>query len=245
MRYSVSTRRLVPFACRLVVSSLLTVPAMAMAQEPTLDPEPPTAAAPAITSTLNAELPAAAAPAVPPTPIQGSTPTPPPAPRPPRPPAPNITDEQLKATARQRGERAVMERIRVQHIEGQSRFRVIRVRDGKEAQPVEVPSPAAQRVAGRENSSLMSELRWYLERFLDYPFPPETEHAEEVQQGLKDWGRAAFAALFGSGQGRESPWSTVRAMRRCPGGDPPSGVLTSAGVHLDRWVLPKSPEAGR
>lgn len=98
-----------------------------------------------------------------------------------------------------------MQRIRVQHlgVEASARFRVLRGRDLKAAEPVEVPSPVAQPVGGRAGSSLMVELRWYLEGFLDYPFPPETEHAEEVQQALKAWGRGAFGALFGGGQGRD------------------------------------------
>ena len=44
----------------------------------------------------------------------------------------------------------------------------------------------------------MRELQWYLETFLDYPFPPETDHAERVLQSLKQWGEQAFDALFGS-----------------------------------------------
>ena len=34
--------------------------------------------------------------------------------------------------------------------------------------------------------------------FLDYPFPPETDHAERVLQSLKQWGEQTFDALFGS-----------------------------------------------
>src|SRR5258708_2624437 len=42
----------------------------------------------------------------------------------------------------------------------------------------------------------MRELRWYFEKFLDYPFHPETEHAERVLDALKGWGTQAFNALF-------------------------------------------------
>lgn len=56
---------------------------------------------------------------------------------------------------------------------------------------------------GRPNSDLTVELRWYLEEFLDYPFPPRTEQAERVRTALQGWGRAAFAALFGGGHGRD------------------------------------------
>jgi tetratricopeptide (TPR) repeat protein len=48
------------------------------------------------------------------------------------------------------------------------------------------------------NSHLMRELRWYLEVFLDYPFPPLTDRAERIQKSLELWGTEAFNALFGS-----------------------------------------------
>ncbi|MCP4690707.1 MAG: hypothetical protein GY859_21820, partial [Desulfobacterales bacterium] len=36
-----------------------------------------------------------------------------------------------------------------------------------------------------------------LERFLDYPFHPDTDVAERVQESLREWGEKAFDALFG------------------------------------------------
>ena len=42
----------------------------------------------------------------------------------------------------------------------------------------------------------MRELRWYLEQFLDYPFHPETDHADRVLDALRAWGTQAFNALF-------------------------------------------------
>ena len=33
--------------------------------------------------------------------------------------------------------------------------------------------------------------------FLNYPFPPETDHADRVLKALRDWGEQAFQALFG------------------------------------------------
>jgi hypothetical protein len=42
----------------------------------------------------------------------------------------------------------------------------------------------------------MLELQWYLETFLDYPFPPETDHAERILKALRDWGEQAFRTLF-------------------------------------------------
>ena len=59
-----------------------------------------------------------------------------------------------------------------------------------------VPSPYELPVKGQPHSNLMRELRWYLEHFLDYPFAPETAHAERVLAALKAWGIEAFTGLF-------------------------------------------------
>ena len=42
----------------------------------------------------------------------------------------------------------------------------------------------------------MTELRWYLEHFLDYPFDPEIGHAGRVLDALEAWGTQTFNALF-------------------------------------------------
>jgi hypothetical protein len=42
----------------------------------------------------------------------------------------------------------------------------------------------------------MAELQWYLEHFLEYPFPPETDHAERILAALRAWGETAFETLF-------------------------------------------------
>jgi tetratricopeptide (TPR) repeat protein len=65
----------------------------------------------------------------------------------------------------------------------------------------ELPSPVTFTVEGRTNSGLVRELGWYLEEFLDYPFSPETEHADRVQVALRSWGKQAFDALFDSRDG--------------------------------------------
>ena len=59
-----------------------------------------------------------------------------------------------------------------------------------------VPSPYEFPVEGQPRSNLMGELRWYLEHFLDYPFAPETAHAERVLAALQAWGIEAFTALL-------------------------------------------------
>src|SRR4051794_20068313 len=75
-------------------------------------------------------------------------------------------------------------------------FQVVRLRDGKTTEPVPVLAPVGFPVEGRPDSDLLRELRWYLETFLEYPFPPETDHAERVRDALRRWGEQAFQALF-------------------------------------------------
>ena len=59
-------------------------------------------------------------------------------------------------------------------------FEVHRLADGKRADAVAVLSPVGFPVEDMPNSGLMRELRWYLEQFLDYPFPPATDRADRV-----------------------------------------------------------------
>jgi tetratricopeptide (TPR) repeat protein len=94
-------------------------------------------------------------------------------------------------------------RLLIRHISSSepSAFQVFRLADGKSTEPVSVPAPVGFPVEGRPNSDLWRELRWYLERFLDYPFPPETDHADRVLRSLKQWGQQAFEKLFGSRAG--------------------------------------------
>ena len=87
----------------------------------------------------------------------------------------------------------------IRHLEDTDppRFEVERLSaDPKRTKPTTVPSPAGFPVEGRPDSDLLQELRWYLEDFLTYPFPPETEHAERVLATLRKWGEEAFDALF-------------------------------------------------
>lgn len=88
----------------------------------------------------------------------------------------------------------------VKHLPGSSpaRFQLCRLSDGKTAPPIEVVTPIGFPVQGRPNSDLVQELHWYLEFFLDYPFPPETDHAERVLAALNAWGEQSFRDLFGS-----------------------------------------------
>jgi hypothetical protein len=88
--------------------------------------------------------------------------------------------------------------LTIKHIPGSDppSFMLIRQHDGKTSQSVPVVSPISVPVEGRPNSNLLRELQWYLETFLDYPFPPETEHAERILEALRNWGERAFRALF-------------------------------------------------
>ncbi|MBL8232569.1 MAG: tetratricopeptide repeat protein [Bryobacterales bacterium] len=86
--------------------------------------------------------------------------------------------------------------LAIQNIDNSRTFQLTRAADAKPTTPVEIPSPYEFPVANRPNSNLMAELRWYLESFLDYPYHPETVHAENVLDSLKAWGTQAFNALF-------------------------------------------------
>ena len=90
----------------------------------------------------------------------------------------------------------------IRHVAGSNppRFQLQRP-DGRTLPEVEVPSPVSFPVEGRPTSGLVRELAWYLESFLDYPFSPETEHAERVQAALSAWGKQAFDALFDTRDG--------------------------------------------
>ena len=58
----------------------------------------------------------------------------------------------------------------------------------------------ADRLPGTD---LRRELRWYLEQFLDYPFPPNTDRADRAVGVLEGWGTHAFEALFRGGSARD------------------------------------------
>ena len=93
----------------------------------------------------------------------------------------------------------------IRHVESGDppKFQAICPQDARSTETVAIPSPVGFPVEGRPNSDLMRELRWYLEGFLDYPFPPETEHAERVRDALRRWGVEAFNKLFGDRRGGE------------------------------------------
>lgn len=88
--------------------------------------------------------------------------------------------------------------LQIHHLEGRSPaiFQFV-LPEGDPLKPSAVPSPWEFPVENRPASNLMEELRWYLEDFPDYPFPPETDHARRVLEALDAWGGQAFDALAG------------------------------------------------
>lgn len=82
-------------------------------------------------------------------------------------------------------------------------LRVERQADGKQGDAVTLTAPEETPIDGSPYSHLSAELRWYLEKFLDYPFPPDTDKAQRLEDALKSWGEQAFNALFSSGRGRD------------------------------------------
>ncbi len=68
--------------------------------------------------------------------------------------------------------------------------------DSKATDPVNLSSPYKFPVLGIPNINLMNALRWYLEEFLKYPFSPNTERADRIQNSLQNWGIQVFDELF-------------------------------------------------
>jgi hypothetical protein len=58
----------------------------------------------------------------------------------------------------------------IRHLPDPDRFQLDL--DGRVTAPVDVPPAAGYPIEGRPNDDLMSELRWYLEDFLEYRFRP-------------------------------------------------------------------------
>jgi hypothetical protein len=97
-----------------------------------------------------------------------------------------------------------MNRIIIQHVAPRDpNFQAMAPESGKSTDSVPVPSPFDFPVEGLAKSVLMGELRWYLEKFLDAPLPPQKERAKRIQKALQLWGEQAFDALFRDGVGRE------------------------------------------
>jgi tetratricopeptide (TPR) repeat protein len=83
----------------------------------------------------------------------------------------------------------------IRHL-GERQFAVTRLEDGKQSAPIRLTGPDELTVPGRQSSHLLDDLRWYLERFLDYPFEPRITVAEQVWRGVEEWGQSTFQQLF-------------------------------------------------
>ncbi len=106
-----------------------------------------------------------------------------------------------------------MRTLIVQHVPKSKRpaFTVIRC-DPSDTTPdvAKITPPEEFGTKELPGSHLRRELRWYLEQFLDYPFPPNTDRADRVTQVLQAWGTHAFQALFLGGKARDWYHDAVR-----------------------------------
>ncbi|MBM4046523.1 MAG: CHAT domain-containing protein, partial [Planctomycetes bacterium] len=139
-----------------------------------------------------------------------------------------------------------MSAIIISHIADSrpARFQVFREASGQHTEPVAIPSPYKFPVKDRPNEHLISQLRWYLEGFIQYPFPPRTEQAAHVEAALAAWGEQAFRALFQNGKARD--WMTD-AKRGHAAGKTPLHLQVSSddpGILSWPWEALKDPETG-
>ena len=75
-------------------------------------------------------------------------------------------------------------------------FSVVRSDDMKRTPPVPLPSPASFPVGDCEGKRLLSELRWYLEDYLQAPYGAYPQFAQAVTEALQAWGEEVFDRLF-------------------------------------------------
>jgi hypothetical protein len=95
----------------------------------------------------------------------------------------------------------------------------LRDRDSKTTPTAtEIPSPKTFSVESSPNVRLLGELRWYLERFLDYPFPPETDGANASSVRSKPGATRSLAALGEAAEGSHQHFACdcPAVRQRCP-----------------------------
>ena len=68
--------------------------------------------------------------------------------------------------------------------------------DGRPLPDATIPAPDAMSVTKGSQRTLSGEVRWYLEKYLTYPFDPNDKRAERAMNALQEWGCNAFTALF-------------------------------------------------
>lgn len=76
------------------------------------------------------------------------------------------------------------------------RFAIVHQSKGKMADETILVGPETIKVKNFPNSNLRRDLIWYLEEFLDYPFSPKIETANDVIDALRGWGADCFKKLF-------------------------------------------------
>lgn len=89
--------------------------------------------------------------------------------------------------------------LQIYHVgdqNGTPLFSVVRSDDMKRTPPVPLPSPASFPVGDCEGKRLLSELRWYLEDYLQAPYGAYPQFAQAVTEALQAWGEAVFDRLF-------------------------------------------------
>jgi tetratricopeptide (TPR) repeat protein len=74
-------------------------------------------------------------------------------------------------------------------------FDVMQMPNAQLSSSVAIVSPAEINVADY-NFKLLYGLRWYLEKYLSLPIDAYRDHADAVQETLKEWGEACFSLLF-------------------------------------------------
>jgi tetratricopeptide (TPR) repeat protein len=123
-----------------------------------------------------------------------------------------------------------MHQLIVRHVPNpeEARFSVVRAADDNVLGTSVLVSPADFPVEGNPGELLGVGLRWYLEDFLDFPFPPRTERAERIRAAIGAWGRIAFVALFGGSRARA-------ALDEVSKEDAPSIVIESDDPAILAW----------
>lgn len=99
-----------------------------------------------------------------------------------------------------------------------------------------------------QRGSLVHELRWYLEQFLEWPFHPDTDRATRTIDALRDWGERAFTTLFPRGlaaPGRLSLASADPTLLAYPWEalSEPGGGWIGPRVAIERVLLGSGPSA--
>jgi tetratricopeptide (TPR) repeat protein len=89
------------------------------------------------------------------------------------------------------------------------------------------------------DADVLSELRWYLEEYLQVPFGVYEDRGPSVAASLEDWGETLFGAVFGSGPAREA-YLRVRA-RQAVGTELYVRSAVPAVLGLP-WELMRDPE---